>query len=337
MRLLDRVAQSCTPVILKPNEASNETFVVTGSNHFSALVAACPLRYVLGDDLTRASAELAFADGARLADCMDLLRIPSPLMWVEWSDAIHKQVIYETGFSGSFDEESSTRRVGVLIQGGVGGRQAVLRTFWMDKVAYEAAEVILSPLETLIDLTGEFTQNAVFGEMQSSGLLRVCDDACETMSALLEHVRFRFDQRWAAYYRAAATTQDAQRTVVSGSLAAVARDGPLLLGFFLLLMAKDATRSISISRGRVNLKRYVNGHRPLLDHIEVNASLETLVTSDTSTVGTPIRQSPRLHHVRGHLVRREHQVFWRVPHLRGSASRGLVHSRTICLSYRRTP
>ena len=48
------------------------------------------------------------------------------------------------------------------------------------------------------------------------------------------------------------------------------------------------------------------------------------------------RHSPRLHHVRGHLVRREQRVFWRVPHLRGSASRGAVRSRTVCLSFARS-
>ena len=48
------------------------------------------------------------------------------------------------------------------------------------------------------------------------------------------------------------------------------------------------------------------------------------------------RRSPRLHHVRGHLVRRDSQVFWRLPHLRGNASRGVVRSRTVCLSFART-
>lgn len=337
MRLLDSVAQSDTPVILKPNGVSNQTFEVTGSNHFAALVAACPLRYVLGDDLTMASAELAFADGARLTGCMDLLRIPAPLMWVEWNDAVHKRVIHETGFSNSFDEAASTRRVGVLIQGDGSGRHAMLRTFWIDKVAEESNEAIVSPLETLVDLTGGFPSHADSSKTFSGGLIQVCADESSAMTTVLEHVRFRFDERWAAYYRAAAPAPEAQRAVVSASLAAVARDVPLLLGFFLLLIAKDATRSIPISRGRVNSKRCANGSRALLDHIEVNAALETLVTSDAPTKELPVRQPPRLHHVRGHLVRREHQVFWRVPHLRGSASRGLVRSRTVCLSYRSTP
>jgi hypothetical protein len=34
-------------------------------------------------------------------------------------------------------------------------------------------------------------------------------------------------------------------------------------------------------------------------------------------------------------VRRDNRIFWRVPHLRGSAARGMVRSRTICLSFAR--
>jgi hypothetical protein len=45
------------------------------------------------------------------------------------------------------------------------------------------------------------------------------------------------------------------------------------------------------------------------------------------------RRPPRLHHVRGHLVRREDRVFWRMAHLRGHALEGLVRSRTVCLSF----
>jgi hypothetical protein len=110
----------------------------------------------------------------------------------------------------------------------------------------------------------------------------------------------------------------------------------LLLAFFLLLSAKDATRTIPVSRTAINRKRLAHGRRPLLDHIEVRASLEAVRESDSAAVEPSGRQSPRLHHVRGHLVRRDNRVFWRVPHLRGSGSRGIVRSRTVCLSFART-
>jgi hypothetical protein len=48
------------------------------------------------------------------------------------------------------------------------------------------------------------------------------------------------------------------------------------------------------------------------------------------------RLSPRLHHVRGHIVRRGASVFWRSPHMRGSARLGQVRSRTVDLTYGKT-
>jgi hypothetical protein len=45
------------------------------------------------------------------------------------------------------------------------------------------------------------------------------------------------------------------------------------------------------------------------------------------------RRGPRLHHVRGHIARRGDKVFWRLPHLRGSARLGVVRSRTVQLSF----
>ncbi len=123
--------------------------------------------------------------------------------------------------------------------------------------------------------------------------------------------------------------------MIHASLAAVARDVPLLLAFFLLLSAKDATRSIPVSRLAINRKRRALGRRPLLDHVELRASLDAVHEPDVHAADLDGRHSPRLHHVRGHLVRRDNRVFWRTPHLRGSAQRGMVRSRTVCLSFSR--
>lgn len=306
------------------------SFEVTAAGRFASSVGGCPLRFVLGDDLTRASAELAFADGERLAGCLDLLRVPASPLWVEWNDEVHKRVIYETRSARSYDAAAAGRRVGMLLRGSPDGFTAAARTFWAD--AGETAEVTLSPVETLIDLRGGFAAASDIPAMLAGGLAGIADTADEAMSSLLGHVRFRFDDSWAAYYRAAAADGGTQRRVVHASLAAVARDTPLLLAFFLLLSAKDATRSLPISRSAINRKRQALGRGPLLDHVEVHASLGAVAPADAALEAGG-RQSPRLHHVRGHLVRRSDRVFWRVPHLRGSASRGMIHSRTVCLSF----
>jgi hypothetical protein len=335
MRLLDRVALCHAPVLLSLDHRPEVPIEVTGPGHYAAEVARCPLRFVLGDDLTRASAELAFADGARLVGCLDLLRVPAPNMWVEWNDQVHQKVIYDTQSVAHYDTAAAGRRVGVLLRGSSDGYGAVARTFWADTCADESSEVILSPLETHIDLRGELGDPSDIAGILSGGFAGVTQRADPAMTCLLKHVRFRFDDSWAAYHRAAATDQEARRHIVHASLGAVARDIPLLLAFFLLLSAKDATRSVPVSRAAINRKRQANGRAPLLDHVEVRASLDAMGEADPPRFELVGRQSPRLHHVRGHLVRRDDRVFWRMPHLRGSALRGMVRSRTVCLSFAR--
>jgi hypothetical protein len=334
MRLLDRVANSRAPFVLLPDLPGAAPIEVAGASRFASRIAACPLRFVLGDDVTRACAELAFADGARLAGCLDLLRVPAQHMWIEWNDDVHKRVMYETRSIAAPDAAFDGRRVGVLLLGSSDSYGALMRTFWTD-AGYDDGEPTLSPIETHIDLRGELAQPVDISEVLSGGFAGIGHDPDAAMNDLLNHVRFRLDDSWAAYYRAAARNSKAQREVVLASLAAVARDAPLILAFLLLLSAKDATRSIPVSRAALNRKREAHGHRPLLDHIEVRASLDAVQAAGSDEVESAGRQSPRLHHVRGHLVRREDRVFWRTPHLRGSAARGMIRSRTVCLSFAR--
>jgi hypothetical protein len=333
MRLLDRVAGCHAPLLVALDRRPAVPYEVSGPGKFATQVAGCPLRFVLGDDLTRACAELAFADGARLAGCLDLVRIPARHLWVEWNDEVHQRVIHETQ-SIACDAAVSGRRVGVLLRGTQDGYGSVARTFWANGAA--SADITLSPLETHIDLRGEFTKGSGPGRV-SGGFLSVGQSDSSAMTTLLNHVRFRFDPTWESFYRDAATDWAAQRLIVRGSLAAVCWDPPLLLAFFLLLGAKDATRSAPVSRATINRKRVAHGHAPLLDHLEVRASLDRV--EDSGPVGAEAagRRTPRLHHVRGHLVRRDSRVFWRQPHLRGSASCGIVRSRTVCLSFARLP
>jgi hypothetical protein len=333
MRLLDSVARCHAPLVL-PSLDNLEQVQLAGPSRYAAQVVACPLRFVLGDDLTQASADLAFADGARLVDCLDLLRMPAPHLWFEWNDEVHKRVIHESRSAAKFDSASTGRKVGILLRASADGLTAVGRTFWADSAEHEHAEVTLSPLETHFDLRGEFADSKYSKDILSGGFLDVRHAGNLATTALLDHVRFRFEESWAAYYREAAIDADFKRRLIKDSLNSIAWDVPFVLAFLLLLSAKDATRLLPVSRTAINRKRLANGRAPLLDHVEVNASLDAVSTAESAGEFSG-RQSPRLHHVRGHLVRRENRVFWRVPHLRGSGSRGTVRSRTVCLAFTR--
>jgi hypothetical protein len=296
-------------------------------------MAACPLRFVLGDDLAQASAELAFADGARLVGCLDLLRMPAQDLWIEWNDEIHKRVIHETQPAAQADAGATGRKVGILLRASRDGLAAVGRTFWADAASDESAEVTLSPLETHFDFRGEFAQPEGMDPL-SGAFFDATHSRNVATATLLGHVRFRFDESWADYYRPAAADAQFRQRLLAESVNSIAWDAPLILAFLLLLSAKDATRRAPVSRAAINRKRLANGRSPLLDHIEVNAALDALSSAEPDGESSG-RQSPRLHHVRGHLVRREDRVFWRVPHLRGSGTRGAIRSRTVCLSFAR--
>jgi hypothetical protein len=291
------------------------------------------LRFVLADDLTHASAELAFAGGDRLTSCLDLIRIPAPLLWVEWSDSVHQQVISQCGTITERDPNAAGRQVGVLLQATAQGRSGIARTFWSGSNSAGEREAQLSPVETHINLDDRFEAAELQG-MFRGGHATVTDTQDPRMADLLEHVRFRFDDRWSKYYTDAMRDEAARASVARRSLAAVACDIPLLLAFFLLLNAKGATRPVPVQRDQLNRKRIERQRAPLLDHIEVHASLPDRSSSwEDDAEGLGSRRPPRLHHVRGHLVRREHRIFWRMAHLRGHALQGLVRSRTVCLSF----
>jgi hypothetical protein len=82
---------------------------------------------------------------------------------------------------------------------------------------------------------------------------------------------------------------------------------------------------------RLNLARERRGLPPLLEHVEVTASLAGRSAAGQAAAGSApgSARGKRLHHVRGHLVRRGDRVFWRAPHLRGKPELGEVKTRTV--------
>jgi hypothetical protein len=335
MRLLDLVAQNREPLVILPGPHGAAPIQVSGPNDFAHKIRECPLRFVIADDLTRASAELAFAGGDRLVGCLDLLRIPAPLLWVEWSDAVHQQVICDCGIVPEGDRNAFGRRVGLLLRAAADGRSAAARTFWTVAAANGQCEPQMSPLESYIDLDDRFVPTAVPDAMLRGDYASLMRPGDAGISGLLERVRFRFDDKWLRYYEVASPDAHERQSIARASLSAVAHDIPLLLAFLLLLNAHGATRRMPVARGVLNRRRLERHREPLLDHIEVHASLPEFSVAGEAASVDGSRRSPRLHHVRGHLVRREDRVFWRTSHLRGSALQGVVRSRTVCLSFGR--
>ncbi len=113
------------------------------------------------------------------------------------------------------------------------------------------------------------------------------------------------------------------------ALGTIAIEMPVVLAFLLLLGTRPGLPRRPLMLERLNRARSRSGKAALLDHVEVFAPLMPEYRHPFGTVPVTERRPPRLHHVRGHLVRRGSQLFWRVPHLRGSARAGVVRARTV--------
>jgi hypothetical protein len=292
-------------------------------------VAGCPLRYVLDDQLTGVCSELALADGDRLSACLDLIHIPAAEIWLEWDDCARGTILADPDVM----PEKSIRnvRAGALISADRSGRCALLRTFWSDEIDGPC----LAPIETHLKLDGGWSAHEHELDVFDGGLTRVIMPGNDGLNALLECIRFRFDPQWAEYYRQVAAS-DADRTaVLRSSLATVARDMPLILAFSLLLGTRNGLEARRVGWARLNRSRVRKRRPPLLDHLEVSCPLVPAARGleDSNSKSAGLRRRPRLHYVRGHLVRRENEVFWRMPHVRGRSSIGRIASRTVTLSF----
>lgn len=324
MRLLDLVAQSTSAAPTLP-----AGWDIPGAHHFADAVRACPLRLVLADDLTRCATQLAYAEGERLSGCLDLIHVPSQHLWVEWLETARQSTLREIPACG-ITSCADVRCSGSLIRADPAGRAGTMRTFWSTRSEQVYSAALLTDFDLDRAIRPALEVDAVF-RGAAFGVVMPREPA---LDELLSHIGFKLDPAWVSYYRAANLTPREQLQVLRKVLGGTAFDMPMILALFLLFAAKDGLQRRMADLERVNHARVRSGKRALLEHIEVRAAVAMGSQCPPSLDGGARRRQPRLHHVRGHIVRRGDKVFWRLPHLRGSGRLGVVRSRTVQLSFR---
>jgi hypothetical protein len=330
MRLLDRIAQARKPFIVTSNSTGVQTRL-SGASDFAGIVANCPLRYVLNDELTRFCAAFAYSKGSRTLTFMDLIHVPAERVWVEWCQAPWREELSRYGFGTPRDPRTNHGRCGALLTASPDGRSGIVRSFWGG--GESEGEIYASSMEARFD----FDTPEGFTDHQANGgsLLsyRVVDNEVADAGALARCFAFSFERSWADYYASGGLSKDVLDRIAHNSLGTIALDIPLLLSFFLLLGARSVLPQRSPDLARLNGARARDHKRALLEHIEVHAPLLPGPATTGEKAPDLPRRAARLHHVRGHLVRRRNQVFWRVPHLRGTVRSGVLRTRTVVLNY----
>jgi hypothetical protein len=322
MRLLDLIAQGQSAVI-----RTDDGRELPGAHQFRTQIRECPLRYVLSDELARCATQLAYAEGDRLSSCMDLIRVPARTLWVEWAEGPRREALKAVP-ALEVKTHEMTRRGGALVMASPDCRSGSIRTFWCapDERAY------VSPVITTFDFDRPPEPLSAGGVAAWRGEAVLQMEGEPAIEELLEHLRFHFEERWAAYYHERIQSAELKMQVLRANLGCCAFDGPMLMAFFLMLGSRNLLPRQEVRHERLNRARLRAGKPALLEHVEVAAPLHEPPVSRSNQTGISLfRSSPRLHHVRGHIVRRGAAVFWRCPHLRGSARLGQVRSRTVML------
>jgi hypothetical protein len=325
MKLIDRVAQSRAPFMVEQC-GGERVDILNNTADCAAEVARCPLRFVLSDELTRLCTALAYSKGSRTLECADLLHVPATSLWLEWCALPWESELAQYGFA--VDERTATRRGrrGALLRASPDGRRGMVRTFWTDDLNSEA---LASSVEAYFDFDVAPGEEPEPPDDCPMPPLRVVDDTHNCEDVLSRCFRFRYERSWREYYDRAALSKTERDALDRHALGTIAIIIPVILAFLLLMGTKTGLPRRTESFERLNRARAKAGKSPLLDHIEVCSPLMAPYYDSASCTSEATRRSPRLHHVRGHLVRRGNELFWRVPHLRGSARAGAVRTRTV--------
>lgn len=325
MRLADRIAQCRTPFIVQNTKDGSVTHL-SGAAAFSKDIDSCATRYVLSDELTRLCTALAYSKGASTLACADLLHVPAERVWVEWTDAPWQTELARYGFKSAIDSACAGQR-GVFIQSTSQGRCGLMRTFWAS--GKSELEVLSSSMEAYFDFDTQEGDDPEVFDRQIRPAICVSDNAVGKADILRRCFRFRFERSWQDYYQRAQLTSVQATAVSHHALGTIAIDIPVILAFFLLLTTRPSLPRRPLMLERLNRARAKSGKARLLDQIEVFSPLVPDYRPSDGGAAVISRRPSRLHHVRGHLVRRGGQIFWRVPHLRGSARSGVIRRRTV--------
>jgi hypothetical protein len=326
MRLADRIAQCKTPFAVQ-NTRDGTIIRLTGAANFGTAVAGCPIRYVFSDALTRLCTALAYSKGARTLECADLLHVPAERLWLEWCEAPWESELSLYGFRQSKQGAPVSGRRGALIQASSDGRRGLIKSFW--SLGERESEVLASSMEAYFDFDTEEDGEPTGPDSSGRPAMIVFDRPMSEADVLRRCFRFRYEQSWADYYAAAQLSPFQQAAVARHALGTIAIAIPVILAFFLLLGMRPGLPCRPLMLERLNQARRKSGKTPLLDHIEVSSPVFQEYRFSAGGDSGHHRRTPRLHHVRGHLVRRGSQLFWRVPHLRGRARSGIVKTRTV--------
>jgi hypothetical protein len=250
MKLLDQLASGCAPVLVN---MAGGPLQIAGASGLADVLAAAPIRYLLGEDIRDACRAIAGGWAEGRAAPSRSLSVPAGAMWLEWSEA---------------DEAGHPRRTAVLVRAEGNGRRGTIHACWED--ASLGAELAIAHICFDLD------QREPAEEEDDPELCLV-----EPYATLV------FEPDWAEYFSRAGTPRYVRAAALRRCAAQVMPHFAMTIGFAQLLAARRDIAEKRIDRQALNRTRLRKGRPTLLDHVELS-----LGGSAGTIVAMPPRHRP---------------------------------------------
>lgn len=301
MRLIDQVVNASPQVAMV--DRAGKTHRLAGVGSKADAIRRCELRFILDDIASLECMNLVTGSNDGLLDPRnDLLRLPATQFWVEWL---------------GMRQFGDLPRVGALVKSSLDGLRGCVTGYWQD----EHGRAVTMGMSVGFDLAERRRKDA--------SLVTFRHGSYEHLNPLFECAYLDIDPCWATYLCSQQTRpfKEIVQAFANGSWYYL----PFVFAFAAMLNSKDVVDQRPSDLSRLNSARLRRGREALLDHIEVRMKLGRSGAAVTRSPVASTRCTPRLHHVRGHFVRRDGKTFWRSSHLRGDAGRP-VHFKTVLVS-----
>jgi hypothetical protein len=319
MRLIDQINVATDVVV---DNAMGARFRVKAAADFRQAIRATPHRYILDDTAARLCAELAVLDTQLLYKSFDILRLPAERFWIEWRERPRVEALESAqgDFAGP-TAIANEARGGLLIETNPGGRSGLAWLFTGDKDRAEFFPLYL-----------QFSTEGFLPPPRKEGFLSrfsLSNPAIPQLKPVLAHCLLGVEASWADYCRKSTQSVDEANRYIESLADKVWFDWPFIAAFLLLYQTRSAFRARPSDLAQLNSARVKRGKIALLEHVEIGASLGGHGLGAAAASVTRDQAGKRLHHVRGHLVRRGDNLHWRSPHLRGDSALGVIVARTV--------
>lgn len=297
MYLMDCVAQA--PRHVDIHDALTDSILhLPGAGMAREDMVRTPIRYVMDDAITAMCANMVRSRQDFLSDALDIFRAPYPEFWVEWNESVREKLLSDRPAESS----RSFSRDGILVKMDGTDRSGHLRIFWSN----DGQTCDINPVIMHFDLDAA----------QPSPAGWTLEAPSEALQDIFNAVSLRFDPEWEAYYRQRASSPAHLHDLLNQAVGSAVFDFPFMLAFVFLVIAQ--VREIPpTDLSALNRRRVQSGKAKLLEHITLTHSMFGDAAETGPGTSVLDRAAPRLHLVRGHLVRRGDKIFWRASHFRG--------------------